>query len=90
MSDSNQNQSIITIAAPEEKYQIIKHKSPNGSPIHISTWDTERRARNEAKKFERKKEDQDYYRKIVVDGKFKYAVLLGFFSSEEESFSCFP
>jgi len=85
MSDSIKDQSIITIALPEEKYQIVTHKKPKGFVIHISTWETERRARNEAKKFERDRKISTIIEKILVDGKSKYAVYIGVFSSKEKA-----
>jgi hypothetical protein len=86
MRDSVKDQSIITIAAPEEKYEIVTHEKPKGFVIHISAWDTERRARNEAKKFERDMEIKTIVEKVVLDGKSKYAVRIGVFSNKEEAF----
>jgi hypothetical protein len=84
--DSITDQSVITIAAPEQKYQIITHEKPKGFVIHISTWDTKRRARDEAKKFERDMEIKTIVEKVVLDGKSKYAVCIGVFSNKEEAF----
>jgi hypothetical protein len=89
LSDSIKDQNIITIAVLEEKYQIITHEKPNGFVIHISTWDTERRAHNEAKKFERDKEIKTIIEKVLMDGKSKYAVRIGVFSSKEEALVVF-
>jgi hypothetical protein len=84
-SDSIKDQNIITIAVPEEEYQIIIHEKPNGFVIHISTWDTERHARDEAKKFERDMEIKTIIEKVILDGKSKYAVRIGVFSNKEEA-----
>jgi hypothetical protein len=89
MRDSVKDQSIITIAAYEEKYQIVTHEKPKGFVIHISTWDTERRARYEAKKFERDMEIKTIIENVIVDGKSKYAVRIGVFSSKEEALVVF-
>jgi hypothetical protein len=89
LSDSIKDQNIITLAVPEEKYQIITHEKPNGFVIHISAWDTKRRARDEAKKFERDMEIKTIIEKVLVDGKLKYAVRIGVFSSKEEALIVF-
>jgi hypothetical protein len=83
--DTLKNQSIITIPTIEQKYQIVPHEKPKGFVIPISSWDTERRARNEAKLFGRDMEIKTNVEKIVVDGKSKYAVYVGVFSTKEEA-----
>jgi hypothetical protein len=85
MRDTVKDQSIITIVAPEEKYQIVTHEKPKGFVIHISAWDTKRRARDEAKKFERVMEIKTIVEKVVLDGKSKYAVRIGVLSNKEEA-----
>jgi hypothetical protein len=87
MRDSVKAQNIIKITVPEEKYQILAHEKPKGFVIHISTWDTKRRARDEAKKFERDMEIKTIVEKVVLDGKSKYAVHIGVFSNKEEAFA---
>jgi hypothetical protein len=87
MRDSVKDQNVLTIVSSREKYQILNHEKPKGYIIHISTWDTERRARNEAKKFERDMEIKTFVEKIIVSGKSKYAVRLGIFPSKEEAFT---
>jgi hypothetical protein len=101
VKDSITDQSIITIAVPresikdqsktsiatsEQKYQILVHKKPKGFVIHISTWDTERRARQEAKKFQSDVGIKTIVEQVVVDGKSKYAVRAGVFSNKNEAF----
>jgi hypothetical protein len=84
LEENGIEQDIITIAAPKEKYQILAHEKPDGFVVHISTWDTERRARDEAKKFQRDMEVNTIVEKVVVDGKSKYGVYIGVFSKKEE------
>ncbi len=69
----------------EEKYQI-KTAKPKGYVIHISTWDTQRKAREEAKKFEREMQVKTSVEKIVSNGKVKYAVHIGVYSTKEEAY----
>jgi hypothetical protein len=65
---------IVTIAAPEQKPEIVTHEKPECFEIQISSWDTERRARAEAKKFEQSLKIKFIVERVVVKGKSKYAV----------------
>jgi hypothetical protein len=79
-----QKHEIAAIAALEQKHEIVTHEKPECFKIQISSWDTERRARDEAKKFEQNLKINPIVEKVVIKGKSKYAVRIGVFSSEEE------
>ena len=97
MRDSVKAQNIITIAAPEEKHKVVSivapeqkheivlHEKPECFKIQISSWDTERRAHDEAKKFERNLKIKFSVDKVVVKSKSKYAVRIGVITNEKPS-----
>jgi hypothetical protein len=80
---------LRTIDAPEQKYQILTHEKPNGYVIQISIWDTEERARDEAKKFDPDLTVRAIVEKVITDGKSKYPLLLGVFSNEKKAYVIF-
>jgi endonuclease YncB( thermonuclease family) len=72
-----QKHEIAAIAAPEQKHEIATHEKPEYFKIQISSWDTERRARDEAEKFEQNLKINPIVEKVIVKGKSKYAVRIG-------------
>jgi len=76
-------QHIVTIVAPEQKNEIVMQEKPECFEIHISSWETERRARDEAKKFERNLKIKFIVDNVVVMGESKYAVRIGVFTNEK-------
>jgi hypothetical protein len=84
MLDSVKEKTIVKIVAPElekqivtKETQVVIHEKPKCFVIHISTWDTKRRARDEARKFDREWRIKTIVEKVVVNGKPKYAVRMG-------------
>jgi hypothetical protein len=60
------------------------HGKQKGFKIHISTWNTERRAHDEAINFDRDVKIKSIVEKVVVRGRSKYAVRVGVFSNKSE------
>lgn len=84
-ADSSKTKNILSIPVLEQKYKIEIHEKPKGFFIHISTWDTDRQARREAKYFNRDTEVKTFVEKIIIDGNPQYAVQAGIFPTKEKA-----
>ncbi len=88
--DTVKPQRIVTITAPEQKHEIVPQQKivtqekPECFEIQISSWGTEQRARDEAKKFEQNLKIKPMVEKVVVKGKLKYAVRIGICTYEKQ------